>query len=137
MLCSPLHRQSLRFVLVGGFVRRLMVVFDFVVVIEITAEDREQTQRIVLALWTAPEMAGHFDGVLGHNELVDFFSLPQFFFEQLCAFVTVGNLCTEAVAQLVIGNRPIAVVGIVAALPDGIVGKPLDFVLIYIDHSFL
>lgn len=55
---------------------RLMVLFGFVVVIEITAEDGEQTQRIALALWTAPEMAGHFDGILGHNEFVDFLSLP-------------------------------------------------------------
>lgn len=53
-----------------------MVVSGFVVVIEITAEDGEQTQRIALALWAVPEMAGHFDGVLGHDEFVYFFSLP-------------------------------------------------------------
>lgn len=53
-----------------------MVVFGFVVVIEITAEDGEQIQRIALALWAVPEVAGHFDGVLGHDELVDFLSLP-------------------------------------------------------------
>ena len=53
-----------------------MVVFGFVVVIGITAEDGEQTQRIALTLWAVPEVAGHFDGVLGHNEFVDFFSLP-------------------------------------------------------------
>ena len=76
MLCSPLHGQSLRFVLIGGFVRRLMVVFGFVVVIEITAEDGEQTHRIPLAVMTVLQMTGHFDGVLGHDELVDFFSLP-------------------------------------------------------------
>lgn len=53
-----------------------MVVFGFVVIIKITAEDGEQTQRIALALWTVPEVAGHLDTVLGHDEFVDFFSLP-------------------------------------------------------------
>ena len=53
-----------------------MVVVGFMVVIEITAEDGEQTQRIALALRAVPEMAGHFDAILGHDELVDFFSLP-------------------------------------------------------------
>ena len=53
-----------------------MVVFGFVVVIEITAEDGEQTQRIALALWAVPEVTGHFDAVLSHDEFVDFLSLP-------------------------------------------------------------
>ena len=66
--------------------------FGFVVVIEITAEDGEQTQRIALALWAVPEVAGHFDAVLGHDEFVDFLSLPQFFFEQLSVFMDFGFL---------------------------------------------
>jgi len=53
-----------------------MVVFRFVFIVEVTAEDGEQTQRIALALWAVPEVAGHFDGVLGHDEFVDFLSLP-------------------------------------------------------------
>ena len=55
---------------------RLMVVFGFVFVIEITAEDGKQTHRIGLAIMTVLQMASHFDAVLGHDELVDFFSLP-------------------------------------------------------------
>lgn len=53
-----------------------MVVFGFVVVVEVTAEDGEQTHRIPLAVMTVLQMTGHFDGVLGHDEFVDFFSLP-------------------------------------------------------------
>ena len=53
-----------------------MVVFGFVVVVEVTAENGEQTHRFGLAIMTVLQMAGHFDGVLGHDELVYFFSLP-------------------------------------------------------------
>lgn len=55
---------------------RLMVVFGFVFVIEITAEDGKQTHRIGLAIMTVLQMTGHFNAVLGHDEFVDFFSLP-------------------------------------------------------------
>ena len=53
-----------------------MVVFGFVVVVEVTAEDGEQTHRIPLAVMTVLQVAGHLNTVLGHNEFVDFFSLP-------------------------------------------------------------
>ena len=53
-----------------------MVVFGFVFVINVTAEDREQTHRIGLAVVAILQVAGHLDTVLGHNEFVDFFSLP-------------------------------------------------------------
>ena len=42
----------------------------------ITAENREQTHRIGLAVMTVLQVAGHLDTVLGHDEFVDFFSLP-------------------------------------------------------------
>ena len=52
--------------------RRLVVMF----VINITAENREQTHRIPLAVMTVLQMTGHLDTVLGHDQFVDFFSLP-------------------------------------------------------------
>ena len=92
-------------VLIRGVVRRLVIVF----VINVTAEDGEQTHRIGLTVVAILQMAGHFDAVLGHDQLVDFFSLPQFFFEQSAVFVGIGNLCTEVVIQLVVGDSPMAV----------------------------
>lgn len=53
-----------------------MVVFGFVFVIEITTEDGKQTHRIGLAVVAILQVAGHLDTVLGHDEFVDFFSLP-------------------------------------------------------------
>ena len=52
-----------------------MVVFGFVAIVEVTAEDGEQAHRVALALWAVSEVASHFDAVLGHDEFVDFFSL--------------------------------------------------------------
>ena len=53
-----------------------MVVFGFVVIVEVTAEDGEQTHWVALTLWAISQMASHFNGVLGHDEFVDFLSLP-------------------------------------------------------------
>lgn len=53
-----------------------MVVFGFVVIVEVTAEDGEQAHRVALTLWAISQMASHFDGILGHNEFIDFLSLP-------------------------------------------------------------
>ena len=53
-----------------------MVVFGFMFIINVTAEDGEQTHRIGLAVMTVLQMTGHFDAVLGHDQFVDFFSLP-------------------------------------------------------------
>ena len=53
-----------------------MVVFGFVVIVEVTAEDGEQTHWVALTLWAISQMASHLNGVLGHDEFVDFLSLP-------------------------------------------------------------
>ena len=52
-----------------------MGVFVFVVIVEVTAEDGEQTHGVALTLWAISQMASHFNGVLGHDEFVDFLSL--------------------------------------------------------------
>ena len=71
-----LHGHLLHLILVGGVAHRLMIVFGFVAIINVTSEDGEQTHRIALAVMTVLQMAGHLDAVLGHDQFVDFFSLP-------------------------------------------------------------
>ena len=107
------------------------------VIVDVAAEDGEKAYRILLAAVTVLQVAGHLDTVLGHDQLVDFFSLPQFFFEKPAVFVGVGDLCAEVMVQLVVGDCPTAIRRMTAALADGVIGKLLDFVFIHIDISFL
>ena len=83
-------------------------------VVDITAHEGDEIQRsgnaALLTVRTVFQMVGHLDGVLRHDQRIDFFSLPQFFFEQFFVFVGVGDGFTEAVIQLIVGNRPSSVV---------------------------
>lgn len=63
-----------------------------VIFCQVAAQHRQQRIRITLTVLAVFQMVGHFDTVLRHNQLVDFFPLPQFFFQQLTVLIGVGNI---------------------------------------------
>ena len=56
-------------------------------------------------------MIGHLYSVLRHNQLSDFLSLPQFFFEQFAVFICIGDFLTEVVRLLTVSAVVDAAVG--------------------------
>ena len=64
-------------------------------IIDITAHERNEVQSsgdaALLTVRTVFQMIGHLYSVLRHNQLSDFLSLPQFFFEQFAVFICIGE----------------------------------------------
>lgn len=55
-------------------------------VVDIAAHEGDEIQRsgnaALLTVRAVLQMVGHLDGILRHDQRIDFFSLPQFFLKQ-------------------------------------------------------